>query len=147
MADASYILVSPDFADLPNSRTLRAGTGITLQDSGAGNNLTIQPLGNLLRLFNFNSNGFLSYNNGTQTFSGRSFSGGSTISITNPDGTVGNPVFGVIPDSSIQRIQVQQSGVGISTRSRLNFIEGTGVSISVSDDFPNNRASVTISAT
>ncbi len=98
---SSYLLFSPDSVNLPNARTLRGGTGITLQDSGVGSFLTIQPLGNLQRIFNFNSNGFLTYNNGTQTFSGRSFSGGTTINITNSDGTVGNTAFNVIPELGI----------------------------------------------
>lgn len=150
MADApntsTYILVNPDTANLPNSRKLAAGTGITLQDSGVGNSLTIQPIGNLQSIFNFDTSGFIAYNSFDNTFAGRSLSGGSTISITNPNGTTGNPVLGVINDTSIQKITSQIGGVSISTRSRLNFISGSGVSISVSDNFVNNSADVTITA-
>jgi len=144
---SAYTLVVPDTADLPNSRTLQGGTGITLEDSGGGNSLIIQPYGNLQSIFNYNTSGFMVYNSTGQIFSGVSFSGGTTIGITNPNGIGGNPVFSVVPDSSTQKIQTQLGGVPVSTRSRLNFISGSNISISVFDNLENNSSDVTITGT
>src|SRR6267154_531636 len=125
---STYTLVIPDTSNLPNSRTLVGGSDITLQDSGPGGNLIIQPYANLLGIANYNTSGFMVFNTVGQVFSGVSFSGGSTINITNPTGISGvNTVFGVINDSSIQKVQTEIGGVPISTRSKINFIEGTGV--------------------
>jgi len=143
---STYILVNPDTANLPNSRKLEGGTGITLQDSGAGNKITIQPYGNIEKIFNFDTSGFMVYNTFDNTFNGVSFSSGSTISISNPTGTTGNPVFHVIPDTSIQKITSKINGVTVSTRSQLNFKSGTGVSISLFDNIAFNSTDVTISS-
>lgn len=149
MSDApntsQYILVNPD-PSLPNSRTLEGGTGITLEDSGSGNNLTIEPYGNIRSIFDFDTSGFMVYNSFDNTFTGVSFSGGSTINIVHPDGTTGNPIFNVIHDTTIQKITSQVGGVTVSTRSRLNFMSGSGVSISIFDNVPNNSADVTITS-
>lgn len=151
MADApntsTYTLVFPDTANLPNSRTLSADSGITFQDSGPGNNLNATTFGNLRSLSNYNTSGFISYNSNSSTFNGVSFSGGLTINITHPDGTGGNPVFSVINDSSIQKVTAQIGGVPVTSRSNLNFIPGDHISISVTPNLTNNSADIEISAT
>lgn len=142
---SSYILVNPDSADLPNSRTLVGGTGITLLDTGAAGTYTIEPLGNLERIYNYQDDGYITYNRFTQSFVGRSFSGGSTIEIANPDGTGGATQLGVINDSNIQQVKVQNGDVLISTRSTLNFIGGNNVTITVQDNYAGNSADITVS--
>lgn len=142
---STYTLVIPDTSNLPNSRTLSSDNGILLQDSGGGNNINVTTFGNLRSLDSYNTSGFVVYNATSNVFSGTSFTGGGTINITNPDGTVGpNTIFGVINDSSTQRIQTEIGGVPISTRSKLNFIPGSNISISVVDNFVNNSSDVTI---
>ena len=144
---SSYVLTNPDTGDLPNSRTLTAGTGIGLADTGSGGTITPNVLGNLSNLFSYNQTGYVSYNNNTQTFGGRTFISDFTILVNNGDGTTGaNTTFQVIPDTTIQQVQVYQSGSLVATRSAVNFISGSNIGIGVTDDFVNNRTNVTISA-
>jgi YVTN family beta-propeller protein len=144
---SSYVLTNPDTGDLPNSRTLTAGTGIGLADTGSGGTITPNVVGNLSNLFSYNQTGYVAYNNETQTFGGRTFISDFTLLVNNGDGTTGaNTTFQVIPDTTIQQVQVYQSGSLISTRSAVNFISGSNIGLSVSDDFVNNRANITISA-
>lgn len=150
MADAPntspYVLTDPDTSELPNSRTLSPGIGIGLSDTGAGGTITPNVLGNLSKLYSYNTTGYISYDNATQTFSGRTFSSDLTLSISNPDGSGGNTSFGVVPDTTIQQVQVYQTNDLKSTRSQLNFISGENVNVSVEDDYPTNKAKITISA-
>lgn len=144
---SSYLLVSAD-SSLPSSRTLAGGTGLALYDTGNQGTYTIEPLGNLVSLYNYSQNGYIVYDADNQTFTGRSFLGGSTISISNPDGTGGTTQFGVINSTSVQNVMVQQGGVLITPstgRSTLNFIPGTNVTISIADDPINNSADITLS--
>jgi len=53
----------------------------------------------------------------------------------------------VVNDTTVQKVEVALNGTLVSTRKRLNFIAGTGVNISISDDTVNNRANITISST
>lgn len=153
MADApsssSYTLVSPDSVDLPNSRTILAdGVGIRLNDTGNAGTLTITTQGNLGHLSSFNTAGYLSYNTTTQNFVGRSFSGGGTISITNPDGVGGNTSLTVIPETTIQLINTQYNTTDpIVTRPTLNFVPGNNVQIDISDNVSNNSADIRVSTT
>jgi len=144
---SSYVLTNPDIGDLPNSRTLTAGTGIGLADTGSGGTITPNVLGNLSNLFSYNQTGYVAYNNDTQTFGGRTFISDFTLLVNNGDGTTGaNTTFQVIPDTTIQQVQVYQSGSLVATRSAVNFISGSNIGIGVSDDFVNNRTNITISA-
>ena len=141
---SSYILVNADDT-LPASRILAAGTGLSLQDTGNEGSYTIEPLGNLVSLYNYTANGYMVYDYPNRTFSGRSFSGGSTISISNADGTGGNTTLGVINNTSIQQVHVQQGNVLGSTRDTLNFIPGTNMTITVQDNPANGSADITLS--
>src|SRR5580692_11693375 len=93
MADApntaTYLLVNQDTTDLPESRTLVGVNGITFADSGPGESFTASPYGNLLSIFNYDRTGFMAYNATGNIFSPVSFTGGTTISITNADGVGG----------------------------------------------------------
>ena len=45
-----------------------------------------------------------------------------------------------------QKVDVAGSGTLISTRSRINFIPGTNVALTITDDAPNDRANVTVAS-
>lgn len=147
--DATYLLIStyPTPSRIPNTRVLIGGTGIALQDTGPEGTLTIQPIGNISSIYNYNEDGYISYNTFTNQFVGRSFSGGSTIQINNPNGVGGNSSFSVIDDTNIQQVQIKLDQVLLSTRSILNLIPGSNMAISVSDDYTNNSANITFSST
>lgn len=52
-----------------------------------------------------------------------------------------------INDSSVQRVNIDNAGILVGTRSTINFIAGTNVSLSVVDNNPSNRIDVTVNAT
>jgi hypothetical protein len=45
-----------------------------------------------------------------------------------------------------QKTQIMKAAVAVGTRAILNFIEGTGVSLTVADDAGNGRVNITIAA-
>lgn len=48
-------------------------------------------------------------------------------------------------DTSIQKVQVvKNSGAVVGTRKQLNFIEGSGITLTVADDVGNNQVDITI---
>lgn len=53
----------------------------------------------------------------------------------------------VTPDTTVQKVEVAKAGTLVSTRKKINFIEGTNVTLTIADDSGNNRANVTIAAT
>jgi hypothetical protein len=53
----------------------------------------------------------------------------------------------VLSNSTTQRIEVAKAGSLISTRKRLNLIEGSNVTVTVTDDNVNDETDVTISST
>lgn len=145
VANGQYVLLNSN-VQLPNSSVLSATNGISLT-SGAGN-VTIQPdptspLGQIQQLVG-GPNGILVYEN-DQPFGTVNLIGDATINITNPDGTTGNPTFTVVPDTSVQRVNVQLNGVFESRKSQLNFIPGPGSGINVVDNPSSNRTDITIS--
>lgn len=139
MADApalsSYLLISPDANDLPNSRTIQASasSGVILQDGGGGNYLTVNTVGNLNELASYNQPGYISYNPTTRNFVGRTYLSNGTITFTNPDGVDGTTYVNVTPNSSLQQVESALNGLNLSQRSRLNFIPGSNMSIGVTD--------------
>lgn len=48
-------------------------------------------------------------------------------------------------DSTTQRVEVAKNGTLIATRKRLNFIEGSNVTLTIADDTTNNKVDVTVS--
>ena len=55
----------------------------------------------------------------------------------------------VVADSSVQKVAARKNSTGgdVGTRRRLNFIEGTNVTLTVADDGVDNEIDVTIAAT
>ena len=145
VANGQYVLLNSN-SQLPNASVLSATNGISLS-SGAGN-VIIQPdpaspLGGIQQL-NGGPNGILVYENDAP-FGTITLRSDATINITNPDGTTGDPIFSVISDTNVQRVNVQLNGVFESRKSQLNFIPGPGSGINVVDNPSSNRTDITIS--
>lgn len=77
--------------------------------------------------------------------SGRTISTGTGLS--GGGALTSDLTLAVVPASTLQLINVDQSGTVISTRKELNFIPGTNVTITVTDNAIAGRADVSISAT
>lgn len=82
----------------------------------------------------------------------------SLMGVSSADGTTLlpvkiNPATGrilisatIADDTSTQRVIIAKNGSDVGTREKINFIEGTGVTLTIADDSPNNRVNVTINA-
>lgn len=144
VANGAYVLLSPN-AQLANGLILQVGPGLSL--SSGGGNVTISPSSILagLQQLNAGPTGIV-VNQGGTFFDTVNLISDATINIVNPNGVSGNPTFNVIPDTCVQRINVQLNGIFESRKSQLNFIPGPGAGINVVDDPGNNRTNITISA-
>jgi hypothetical protein len=83
---------------------------------------------------------------GVGTFATRTIQQGTGISIINGDGVAGNIQIAQVNDSNTQRVRISKNGTLSGTRQELNFIEGTNVTITQTDNSANNRMDVTINA-
>lgn len=104
-------------------------------------------------------------NTGAQTFAGqKTFSGGivvagtssiagyvpSTTQVTTGYGLTGggaltgNLTLAAVDDTTLQRVAVLLNALAEGTRSRLNFIPGTNITLTVADNPASNRVDVTI---
>ena len=88
---------------------------------------------------------------GAGTAATRSVAVGGTagLSVSNGDGVAGNPTinFGSTNDSNGRVAVNKNSGATVGTRRRINFIEGSNVTLTVADDAGNEEVDVTIAAT
>lgn len=50
----------------------------------------------------------------------------------------------VTPDTTVQQVKVGKNGSLVSTRWRLNFIEGTNIGLTIADDAGNNETDITV---
>lgn len=50
----------------------------------------------------------------------------------------------VTPDTTVQQVKVGKNGSLVSTRWRLNFIEGTNIGLTIADDPTNNETDITV---
>ena len=77
----------------------------------------------------------------------------ATRSILNGTGITGggslaaDRTLAVVPDTTIQRIQIRSAGTLTGTRRGLNVVQGANITLTVADDSPNNRVNLTIAAT
>lgn len=127
---SSYVLVSPDDSELPNSRVLLASGGIVLQDTGASGDITVNTVGNLANLNLVSGGGYINYNAAGHTFDSHTLTAANGINITNPNGQDGPATFSVVDNTTIQRVNAQASGIGSGQATdTLNFIPGGGTSI------------------
>ncbi len=145
---STFLLVTPDTGDLPNSRILTADASagnLQFTDSGPGGALTLAPTLNLLAVAGLTTPGFVSYS-GSNSFTRPTLTSTGTISITNATG-VGNPVLDMVEGASVQKVNIQNNGSFHSTRSTLNFINGLNASVTVVDNGAQNRTDITVNAT
>ncbi len=139
-----YILATPDTA-LTGSRTLEASGGLAKEDTGPTNSMTITTVGNLANLNLFGSAGFVTYNLSSQQFLPKTLLAGTGITISNPDGQVGDTSISVTPNTTLQRIQIQKGGVFSGERAAINFIPGANTSITAGDNPLNGTVDISIS--
>lgn len=150
MANASdtspYVLVSAD-STLPNSQTLTAGTGLSVSSGGAGGNITVAADGALANFANLNGTpGFIVYNPSNKVVKTAVFESDGSIAISDPGGGSTPPIFGVVPQTTNQLIQVSgNAGSSVGNYPQINFSGTNGVSCSVSADAANNRILVSYS--
>ena len=104
---------------------------------------TYQPLAaNLTGVAALASNGFTA-RTGAGTFASRTLQPGTGIGITNQDGVSGNPSISVTDDTTIQKVRVSKGGTLQASRREINFIEGSGITITTADNSGSNRMDVT----
>lgn len=141
--NVNYLTVSPS-NDLPNSRQLVAGEGLVLTDGGPSGDLTVSTTGRIASLNAISTNGFVSYV-GSNTFTTRTLTSPSnSIALTNPGGVGGNVEMDVNDNTSIQQVTVLQEGTAEGSRSRLNFIGGNDIGVTVVEDGGNDKMDITI---
>ena len=76
----------------------------------------------------------------------------SSVSISAGTGLAGggdlsaNRTLSVVEDTTTQKIEIAKGGTLSGTRKRVNFIEGSNVTITAADDSANNEIDVTIAA-
>ncbi len=151
MSDApstsNYILVSPDTVNLPNSQVLFCDPNSNLQlvSGGPGGNYTLSVNKNLASLTNVASAGLISYITPGQAFTTRFLASDPTITILNPDGNNGNPIFSVNPETTVQMLNFAFEGQLVSTRPTLNIIQGYNATINITDNGIHNWVDMTIS--
>lgn len=72
---------------------------------------------------------------------------GITIASTGVDTGTGDVTVSVTANTTVQKGEVSKAGTLVGTRKRINFIDGTNVTITVADDAANDRVNITIAAT
>ena len=131
---------------LPNSRYMAIDTGLSLSDGGANSFLKISMTGAAASL-NAASGGIIVKDSPT-TVASRSIAVGSGLSITNADGTGGNPIVGL--DGIVGSIENIGSGNGFfalnGTTALLRQIYGTSDQIDVTNGNGSGNPVIGISA-
>lgn len=135
----------PGGTEVLRTQNLRAGstsfTGPVTLPGDPTSNLhaaTKQYVDNLQRYHTVQSNGTSQTQRYTLNFTtGLSASDDPANSRTN---------VAVVNDTTVQKVEVAKAGTLTGTRKRLNFIEGTNVTITVADDSANNKVDVTIAS-
>jgi hypothetical protein len=60
--------------------------------------------------------------------------------------TFTSTTLSVTADSTVQKTEIAKAGTLIGTRKRVNFIEGTNITLTITDDAVNNEVDVTIAS-
>ena len=149
MSDNSpVILATATYSEFISGRLLTAGTGLTYTDNGPQSAATIGLAGNLSALVALSTAGILVNTNTTGFYVVRSLSSGTGINITNPSGVAANPQISVVANTTVQKVQVADGGGSVQgTAPQINFIEGSGVSLTFSNIGSGAATGVTISST
>jgi len=144
-ASSPYVTLSAT-SSLTNSRYLDASGGIQLTDNGAGNALTISPTGKLSSFNSLNQTGIVVAGANNQFFAREIISSDDTIAITNPDGITNDINLSVNDDISVQKVAVYRNDTKIGERSKIKFVPGVNMGISIVDDAIENEIEITLSA-
>ncbi len=142
--NASYVVISLD-ATLSDERVLAVGTGLQLTDGGAGGNATLAPANDLAALEAMAANGIVT-RTASETYALRTVTAGTDVSVSNGDGVSGNPTIS-LPSTVATNARCavsKNSGATVGTRRRHNFIESTGIGLTISDDAGNEEVDITI---
>lgn len=131
--DSAYIVSQINGDDPINARVLKGGLGIVVSDSGPGSEVNVSATQILGSIESLDSIGFLVRESGDVADT-RTFTSDGTITISAPDGSTGNPVFGVVPGASVQKTNWQLSGDFIGSRATANLIPGEGMGITMNDN-------------
>lgn len=99
--------------------------GLTVGVTEGGTGLTTIPSGSLL------------YANSADTLIPVSV--GTSLGVT-------SGIFGVVPDTTVQKVDVAYNGNFVSSRKRINFIQGSNVVLGVNEDTVGNKIDITVSA-
>ena len=126
----TFLTVTNQTSTLANSRYIGAGSGLIGTDNGAGLNYVLSLTGAPLALYN-NTNG-IQVKTGANTMSSVQIAVGTGLSISNPDGTGGNPTISL---SSFLASLASVSGTGLlavsggSSATPVTLTGGTGITI------------------
>lgn len=143
---ATYLLVTPDASDLPNSQILLAGDGLQLVSTGPGGTYEMSAIGSLLGLANLASTGIMTFNHTGSVVGTTTLGSDSTITITNPTGVDGAPSFSVNPNTSQQLVNASaNSGAPVGAYPLLNFIGVGDATVSVTANPGAGRIDVSVS--
>lgn len=141
--NASYVTMALN-ATLTNERVLTAGTNITITDGGANGPVTIAAATGAPSTATY-----VTMTTDAGLANERTLAVGSPLTLS--DGGAGNPVTldfdETVTLGNNARVAVSRnSGATVGTRRRLNFIEGTNVTLTIADDPGNEEVDVTINA-
>jgi hypothetical protein len=143
VGDAGYLLSSAN-SSLANSSILTAGSGISI--TAGGGTTIIAATGNLAGLTALTTAGLITQD-GSGTYTTTSImSSNGTLTVNNGSGVGGNPDLSVTPSTTVQKVNINNSGVLESTRSTLNFIPGPNIGFFIADNSGTNATDITISA-
>lgn len=141
---ASYLLTTPNVS-LPNAKVFTAGAGLAITQNAE--KVIISPSSELAGIESLAAGPTgLVVNLGGGLYDTRTLITDATINMVDGDGVDGNPTFGVISDTCVQRIGVKLLGVDFGNKSNLNFIPGANMGISIFDNAPRNRMDITFSS-
>ncbi len=154
--NATYVTLTDETTNEPNSFSLGTlTTGLVKNTVSSGTAaLTcavpgtdyVAPNTILTNLSAVASNGYISMDSSGAVYS-RTVTGDASINVTNGTGVSGNTSLSVNPGTTVQKINVKNSGTLVGTRTGINFIAGSNVSLTVTDDPSNNVVGVTIANT
>lgn len=126
------------------------GLGLTVSDD-AGNARTRVTVHTNLDLFvglSSATNGFVMFNGVTPSATLRQIQAGGGITVSDGGGASGNPIVSQSASSTIQLVQVDKNSAGVvGTRSQLNFIEGGGIALTITDDAGSGEVDIQIDNT
>lgn len=109
-----------------------------LQLISNGTQLLLGLEGNLSSINNLNSNGLVAFNNGL--FNSTALSGSNSVSVSSTTGANSTTIFSVIPESTVQNIQMQLNGTPLAGEfPTINFLPDptSTLGISVAPDVTN----------